>query len=238
MYNLQFTGLRPALSVKAHGDKKKIYDHLKLAFHAGYSSGSSAASAPPGQQPGQSTQPAARLTTTTARTGNPTPTRAAGTAGAAGGPVAAAGASTPTATAPVTGAGAVSSPGGGNPAAPNPGAANLGGGATPNPNPPSGSNPNPNPPAGSNPQPGAPNSAPQTGSTQVAIAADIGYEVEKMVEDTTITIEIVKQASDQSTDASQTQALDLVKQLITQEFFTPAMTNVAGSAASAASQFT
>ena len=59
-----------------------------------------------------------------------------------------------------------------------------------------------------------------------------------MVQDETITIEIVRQVTDQSMDQTQQQALDLIKQIITQEFFTPAMTNVPAAAASAASQFT
>ena len=58
-----------------------------------------------------------------------------------------------------------------------------------------------------------------------------------MIQDETITIEIVRQRDDQSMDALQTQALDLIKQLITQEFFTPAMSNAAAAATPAASQF-
>ena len=59
MYELQFTGLRPALSVKAHGEKKKIYDHLQMAFHAGYTSGSAAGTTGSQPEPGATTQDAA-----------------------------------------------------------------------------------------------------------------------------------------------------------------------------------
>jgi hypothetical protein len=238
MYYLEFTGLSPALSVKAHGDKKKIYDHLKLAFHAGYTSGSAAAAASQTQRP--VTQPAQRQSLPPQRPpqGSVTPP-----GGAAAG--------TPPAASP----GAVTKPPAAPPAAPGGSAAQPG---TPPPAPPGGSAaqpaaPPPAAPGGGAAQPGTPPPAPPggsasgppgttsgqpTGSTSVALAVDIGYEVEKMVQDETITIEIVREVDGQSEDATQTQAMDLIKQVITNEFFTPAMSNAQAATIPAASQFT
>ena len=39
MYELEFAGLRPALSVKAEVDMKRVYESLKLGLHVGYRSG-------------------------------------------------------------------------------------------------------------------------------------------------------------------------------------------------------
>lgn len=186
MYVLEFTGLSPALSVKAHGDMKKIYDHLKLAFHAGYTSGNAAAGSSQAKQP--VTQPAQRPGATAAHP--------AGAGAPAGGAAAGGGAAAPPA---ATG-----------------GAAPAGGGAAKT----------------------GPSASQQSGSTSVALAADIGYEVEKMVQDETITIEIVREVDGQSEDTTQGQAMDLIKEVITKEFFDPAMTNVPATAPAKASQFT
>ena len=71
------------------------------------------------------------------------------------------------------------------------------------------------------------------GKTSVALAADIDVEIDKMVQDGTLMIEIVREADGQSVDAMQTQAMDLVKQLIISQFFGPAQTNIPAAAATA-----
>lgn|GEM_PF-6117599 len=243
MYELQFTGLRPALSVKAHGEKKKIYEHLQMAFHAGYTSGTAAA-----QGGNQQQQPLAKAA--------PPPNKvqrvqgqqqqqqqpAGGIQGQQQAPPVQGQQPVP----PVQGQQPVPPVQGQQPAAPAQG--------QPAPPPAQGQQ---QPAAGGiqgqqqqQPAVGGLGAAKQTGtgtgtgtgtqnkqdtSTQVALSVDIGYEVEKMVQDSTITIDIVRQRDDQSMDQLQTQALDLIKQLITEEFFKPQMTTAsAGAAATAA----
>jgi hypothetical protein len=66
MYQLDFTGLRPALSVSAQVDMKRVYEALKLGLHVGVASGS-------GAPPGTTTTTTASSTTTTS---SPTTTTA------------------------------------------------------------------------------------------------------------------------------------------------------------------
>ena len=229
MYELQFTGLRPALSVKAHGEKKKIYEHLQMAFHAGYTSGSAAAASGTPQAP------------TTAKAAPP-PTRVQRLQGQQQPPA------TGQAQTPAAGqvqppaAGQVQPPAAGQVQPPPAGAAPAqaaGGGQSPPAAGGLGAAPGSHSGSGTSTGTGVQN--PQDRSTQVALSVDIGYEVEKMVQDSTITIDIVRQRDDQSMDQLQTQALDLIKQLITEEFFKPQMTatsaGAAATAATAARQF-
>src|SRR5581483_11118734 len=70
IYELQFAGLRPAISVAAEVDYKRVYEQLKIDFHFGvHTGGGSSSTSTPSPSP----------------TPTPTPTRAGGSAGAGGG---------------------------------------------------------------------------------------------------------------------------------------------------------
>lgn len=252
MYELQFTALRPALSVKAHGDKQKIYEHLKMAFHAGYTSGSASAGAPAARPATQAatpvrtataptttprpTTPATTPTTTPTATPTSTPTAPASTTPAAT-------SATPAATATVAPTTTPAATPGASAPATTPATTPA---ATPTPTTTPAPTTTPTTPPRTTPTtttpgtttPAATTPAAQSGGTSVALSADIGVEVEKMVQDATITIQIVREREDQTEDAMQAQAMDLIKQLITQEFFTPQMSTAASAATGAASQFT
>jgi hypothetical protein len=73
---------------------------------------------------------------------------------------------------------------------------------------------------------GTPQVPSTTSTTEVALSADIGYEVTKLVETEAIKIEIVREQEGASVDDMQRQALDLLKETLISEFFRPAMSNV------------
>ncbi len=214
MYTAEVTGLSPALSVKAHADRKKIYEHLKLAFHAGYTAGTVSQGAP-----------AAPPDTTSAQKQTnrlpPGPDGVAPTSAGAAKPTGG-----DTTTKPVTAKPAAPT----TPAAPTPptgqGQGSQGQGSQ-------------GQGQGSQGQGGKATDGKKEDSSSVALAADIDVEIGKMVQDGTLTIEIVRQVDGQSEEATLTQAMDLIKQLIITEFFGHAMTNVpAAPATSGAKQFT
>jgi hypothetical protein len=57
MYELEFSGLRPAIAIKATVDKKRVYEQLKLGLHIGVGSVSGDGSTPAEGQPAQPTPP-------------------------------------------------------------------------------------------------------------------------------------------------------------------------------------
>jgi hypothetical protein len=64
MYELEFSGLRPAIAIKATVDKKRVYEQLKLGLHIGVGSvsGEDAASTPAVAPPAQPTPPGQPVT--------------------------------------------------------------------------------------------------------------------------------------------------------------------------------
>src|SRR5581483_6302757 len=199
MYELEFAGLRPALAVKAHVDRRRVYDQLKLSFHAGFRSGSNTpqSGTTTGSAPGQGSGSGSSSTSgSTPRTGTGA-TSGTGTSGSG----TTAGTGTASRSGTTSGTGTTS--GAGTP----PGAG-------------SGSSS-----SGQPTQPGSGGNQPGKGTTEVALSVDIGYEVEKLVQTGAVTIEIVRQQEGQSIDEMQRNALDLLKEVIINEFFKPAMSD-------------
>jgi len=173
MYELEFSGLRPALSVKAQVDESRVYESLKMGLHVGVGTGgaqgagSSASGASGGSQAstggGSGTQPA-----TAAKPGaTPTPTPAPAPAA--------------TSPSPQSGGGQQGS--------------NTGG------------------------------SSSGSSSTGVYVSADLDFTLEKLRQEEAIKLEIVREQEGASVDKMQSDAMDLLKQTILNQFFTPAMTN-------------
>ena len=206
MYELEFAGLRPALQVKAHVDKKRLYEQFKVGLQIGFHSGGGTAADTSGGSTtgGGGGQATGGAGTTTPRTPTPgAPAQPAAPAPAAPAPGPAAPAPAPAAPVPAPAQPA---------AAPQPVAAAQPAAAAQ--------------PGGSTTQPGKTTTQPGAASsgTQVAVDADLSYMMEKAKESGSITIEIIEQQSGASIAAMEQRALDLLKESLLNEFFKPAMT--------------
>jgi hypothetical protein len=237
MYELEFSGLRPALSVHATVDMQRCYESFKVGLQidvtSGTSSDSSKATASDSRTP-------STPTTASAPPAQPAPTNPSAPAPAAP--------TTPTQPAPAVDAAK-------NPSAPAPSApvdpANPTGAAKPPPTP---SKPAPSPPVQTQPakavgpdnktqpappagqQPSADKKTPDMTSassnqstqnvsnSQIAFDADISYMMEKLRQEEAIKIEIVQEQEGKSVDDMLKAAMDMLKEDVIKECFKPAMT--------------
>jgi hypothetical protein len=175
MYELEFTGLRPALAVRATVDMKRAYESFKMGLHLGVHTGGGTTTPPP--VAGGGSTPAVTPGTTPPSTATP-------------------GTATPGTTAPGTTAPGTATPGTTTPGTTTPG-----------------TTPPPQQPAG----------------VRVGLDVGLAYAVEQLKQSGAISIEIIRQQTGQSVDQMEQSALQLLKETLLNEFFKPAMTDVAAA---------
>lgn len=211
MYELEFMGLRPALSVQAKIDYRRVYESFKMGLHVGVGiSGGTSASAVP-------------VTGTPAPTASPRPTATVSAAPVSATPVPAVSATPAVTTAPVTTPATSATPGAS--ASPAPSATPAPATAAPG----SPARPATTPVASAAPAPAPAAPAGQGGQahkgTDVFLSADIGMTIESLKQQQAITITIVRQQEGQAVDEMEKNALALIKETILNDFFKPAMSN-------------
>jgi len=219
MYELEFSGLRPALAVKATVDKQRVYEQLKMGLHFGVHTGGGSGQTQTQTPPGQTQTPPGQTQTPprTPPVQGQTPPVQGQTPPVQGQTPPVQGQTPPVQgqTPPVQG----QTPPVQGQTPPAQGQAPSGQGQTP---------------AGQGQTGQGQTGTPQSTGTQVALDADLSYSMEKLRESGAITIEIIRQQEGASVDDMQKQALDLLKESVLNDFFKPAMTDAPASAATAA----